>query len=317
MIEERPLNALEVADILHVGKNKVYALARSGELASYRIGRKLRFSMRDVEAYLRSQRSDAFEAPELAERRDDVAAAAELLQRPASGVNAVFSGSGFAADLLAHYLTSAGICLERRVTNAFSALVSLYARKTDLAVANLYDARANRYNTPFVRRLAPGTPVVVVRLASRKVGFIVNEGNRKKIASWGALFRPDIRLVNYPKGTGERILLDEKIVSMGGRPESVRGYGREAQYPQELVARIKSGEGDVCIGPVQLAQDIDGLEFVALQDEDIDVVVLKNDRNKALVRAVKDIAASEAFGQALRASGGYDTSKTGAIVYES
>ena len=40
--------------MLRVSKNSVYRLAQSGELASYRVGRKLRFTLRDVEAYTRS-----------------------------------------------------------------------------------------------------------------------------------------------------------------------------------------------------------------------------------------------------------------------
>ena len=40
--------------MLRVSKNSVYRLAQSGELASYRVGRKLRFTLCDVEAYTRA-----------------------------------------------------------------------------------------------------------------------------------------------------------------------------------------------------------------------------------------------------------------------
>lgn len=54
MFDDDALTAEEVAEMLRVSKNSVYRLAQSGELASYRVGRKLRFTSRDVEAYTRS-----------------------------------------------------------------------------------------------------------------------------------------------------------------------------------------------------------------------------------------------------------------------
>ena len=46
------MNAEEVARYLHLGKNTVYQLAKTGKLASYHVGRKLKFTIEDVEAYV-------------------------------------------------------------------------------------------------------------------------------------------------------------------------------------------------------------------------------------------------------------------------
>ena len=48
------MNAEEVARYLNLGKNTVYQLAKTGEIASYHVGRKLRFTIEDVEAYVAS-----------------------------------------------------------------------------------------------------------------------------------------------------------------------------------------------------------------------------------------------------------------------
>ena len=50
------LTAKDVADILHIGRNAIYELAKSGELGSYRIGRRLRFTYADVQSYIASTR---------------------------------------------------------------------------------------------------------------------------------------------------------------------------------------------------------------------------------------------------------------------
>ena len=319
LLEEHPLNALEVAEILHIGKNKVYELARDGELASYHIGRKLRFTLRDVEAYVRAQRSGP-NAPTVSPAEQSGIHEALALLAPDGDAPArrfVLAGSDIACDLLANRLANDGVHVERRYTSEFSALVSLYVGKADLAVVNLYDMRTNRYNVPYVQRLAPGTPVVVIRLASRKVGFIVKAGNPKIITTWGSLLRGDVRMLNRPKGTGERILLDEKVIAMEAHPDSIAGYEREAASPRELAVRIANGEGDVGIGFERSVRNMPAVGFVPLQTEDIDVVVLKNGETRPLVRRVKALLASGDLADVFDGMGEYGTDKTGVILYES
>ena len=51
MTDQSALTPQEVADILKIAKNTVYALIRRGELNAYRVGKKLRIDMNDLEAY--------------------------------------------------------------------------------------------------------------------------------------------------------------------------------------------------------------------------------------------------------------------------
>ena len=44
MEQKRALSAIEVAQILHVSKNTVYEMIRRGEINSYKVGRKIRFT---------------------------------------------------------------------------------------------------------------------------------------------------------------------------------------------------------------------------------------------------------------------------------
>jgi len=53
---ERLLSAREVARLLGVHSNYVYALATSGKLTSYRIGGHRRFRWSEVQAWLSTQR---------------------------------------------------------------------------------------------------------------------------------------------------------------------------------------------------------------------------------------------------------------------
>ncbi len=52
MRNDEALTVDDVAEILQVGRNTVYALKDKGELGSYKVGRKLRFTYADVQAYI-------------------------------------------------------------------------------------------------------------------------------------------------------------------------------------------------------------------------------------------------------------------------
>ena len=52
MAQNKSLSTQEVADILHVSKSTIYDLIRRGEINSYKIGRKVRFTQDDVDSYI-------------------------------------------------------------------------------------------------------------------------------------------------------------------------------------------------------------------------------------------------------------------------
>lgn len=58
MAQNQSLSTQEVADILHVSKSTIYDLIRRGEIHSYKIGRKVRFTQDDVDAYIARSRHE-------------------------------------------------------------------------------------------------------------------------------------------------------------------------------------------------------------------------------------------------------------------
>ena len=63
-LNDDALTAQEVSEMLGIGKNAVYEMAKSGKIGSYRIGRKIRFTSADVTEYVRSARSKTTSAQE-------------------------------------------------------------------------------------------------------------------------------------------------------------------------------------------------------------------------------------------------------------
>ena len=229
----------------------------------------------------------------------------------------VIAGNDLSGDIIAHALAAAGLPISRAYVGSYTALVNLYAKQANAALVHLFDRRTNAYNVPSVQRIAPGMPVVVIRLLKRKQGFIVQAGNPKKLTTWGGLLREGVRLVNRERGCGTRVLLDEKLLSLEARPEMVEGYDLECATGLEAATLVSKGCADVAIGVERLAKELPGLAFVPLQTEWLDIAVEKSQRTAPLVREIRKIAESESFRGAIDAIGGYEATNTGAIVYES
>lgn len=331
------MNAEDVARYLHLGKNTVYQLAKTGQLASYHVGRKLKFTLEDVEAYVASthranvqqvlpRAGDAVraagdpaseagaDAPVDADARglSEAASFGELAGDPF-----VIAGGDISADLIASALNAQGLATARLLHGSYTALVNLYAGDAAAAVVHLYDQKTNSYNVPYARSLAPGTSIVVMRLYGRKQGLIVQKGNPKNLTTWGSLLRDGVKLSNRAKGAGSRVLLDEKLRAMDARSESIEGYNSHASVASAAIRRVASGIADVAIGTRRESQHVEGVSFVALQQEWVDLVVAKRPETRAYIRAISDILVDERFHRDAFTFGPSDLSKMGSIIYES
>ena len=318
------MNAEELARYLNLGRNSVYQLAKSGEIASYRIGRKLRFTREDADAYLAKShrtpdaRDDGPAPREAAPSRNEhneIAHAASFGFTP--GNPFVIAGDDVAADIIARALNDAGTAAERRICESYTALVDLYAGEADAAVIHLYDQASNSSNIPYVRRLAPGVSVVVFRLYAHDQGLIVRNGNPKKITSWGALLRGGIRLSNRAKGSGARVLLDEKLRAMEARCETIDGYERTPSSAAIAIRHVANGAADATVGTAFEARGVDDVQLVPLQSEWVDVVVRKSPDTLDAIRSLKELLANDQMQRDLAVLNPSDLSQLGSIVFES
>lgn len=316
------MNAEDVARYLNLGKNTVYQLAKTGKLASYHVGRKLKFTLEDVEAYVASTHhapGEGTPSPAVAEASgeggDNLSEAASF--GDLKGVPFVIAGGDSAADMLAGALNTSGVPATRKVCGSYTALVNLYAGDADAAVIHLYDQASNTCNVPYIRNLAPGASVIAFRLYGCNQGFIVRTGNPKKIATWGSLLREGVRLANRAKGSGARVLLDEKLRSMEVRAETIDGYDSSYIVGATAARRVASGVADVTIGTEREMHGVSGVEFVPLQMEWIDLVVRKTPEARSVIKRFKEILAADCLRQDIAALKPCDASRLGAVIYES
>ena len=98
MAQNKSLSTQEVADILHISKSTVYELIRRGEINSYKIGRKVRFTQDDVDAYIARSRHEQSVQPV---KRIEVHSA--LLNPVQEEGGLVISGQDVVLDILANH----------------------------------------------------------------------------------------------------------------------------------------------------------------------------------------------------------------------
>ncbi len=306
MADMDALTAEEVAKILRVSKNTVYNLVKRDELASYFVGRKMRFSMADVENYI--ARSSA---------KQDISPESSTLGEHSNRNSFVIAGNDIVGDMMANYLgATLRLPFERIYEGSYAALVDLFAGRAQAALVHLRDS-SGEYNVSFVKQMLPGMRVRLVRIVGRRQGLIVTKGNPKNLRSWADLGRGGIRIANRERGCGSRVLLDEMLERYGIDRETLVGYGREHSTTLTAAALVARGAADVCVGSERTYHQVDGVDFLPLQDEWLDVALSLETRPcievaEAACRLLRTRAFKEDVGQVI----GYDTSCMGQTVFE-
>lgn len=323
MRNDKALTAQEVADILKIAKNTVYELVKRGELNSYKIGRGLRFSLEDVESYISNSKSIG-SVPSKSSLSTNTSKSAKInrdtfqYESPSYGEGFVICGQDLMLDVLSNYIENHqnGVPTLRAYIGSYSSLVSLYYGKVQIASSHLWDGDTDTYNVPFVRRLLPGIPAVVVHLTKRTQGFYVQKGNPKNIRSWDDLSRSGIRIINREKGAGSRVLLDENIRKLGIRGGSIDGYYKETHSHVTVASTVARGDADLAIGDMKASAQFENLDFIPLKKESYDLVIKRDDFETPTVSAVMEILNSAEFRSEFEGIKGYDIADMGQIVAE-
>lgn len=310
MADRNALSTQEVADMLKVSKSTIYDMIKKGEIKSYKVGRKVRFTEADVKEYITNSKN-VHNVNSQANSNQDFSL------RPENKSNGfILCGQDLILDVLSNYMRLYGVPALRAYIGSYDSLVSLYRRQINVATAHLWDSDTNTYNVPYVRRLLPGIPTVVIHLTCRMQGLYVAKGNPKNILTWEDFGRSDITMVNREQGAGSRVLLDENLRLLGIYGSSIKGYNNEIQSHLAVASAVSSGKADVAVGNEKIARQVDNIDFVPMKKERYDIVIRREDFDSREIQTMLNIIRSEAFKNEFASIGGYDTSQMGTIVAE-
>ena len=289
MKQNKSLSTQEVADILHVSKSTIYELIRKGEIHSYKIGRKVRFTQDDVDAYIARARHEHSTKPVKNIDTHSTLLTPDSKQTP----ELILAGQDVVLDILANYLQQEGVAVGRTYLSGFEGLLSLYQDNVHVAACHLYDGKD--YNTSYVRSLMPGIPAVLINISYRMQGFYVQAGNPKNIKGWEDLKRDDIVILNRRVGSGARILLDLQLKKLGLSGASINGYDKIMKSHLTMAAAVANGEADLAIGTERVSRQMDGIDFIPLEEERFDIVIKKEMLAAEPVQKMLQILNSHAF----------------------
>ena len=307
MSQNKSLSTQEVADILHVSKSTIYDLIRRGEIHSYKIGRKVRFTQDDVDAYIARSRH---EHSTRAVKNVDVSS--ELFASKNDEKSFIISGQDVVLDLLANHLQQEGVNTQRAYLSGFEGLLSLYEGKVNAAACHLYDGEG--FNASYVRSLMPGIPAVLINISYRRLGFYVKAGNPKGIKGWEDLRREDIRVLNRRPGSGARIVLDIQLKKMGLDAKKIKGYDNIMKSHLTMAAAVADGEADLALGTERVSKQMEGIEFIPLLEESLDLAVRRDSLESEPVKALLKILMSNDFRREAGRFSGNDYRDMGAVT---
>ena len=318
------LTPLEVAELLKITKNTVYELIKRGELPSYKIGKKIRIDMHDVEDYINNQKSNS--RPSINHNintkllnnnvENTIHTSNSISLSNKSNSKIIISGQDILLDILARYIEEIlpDYTVLRSYKGSYNGLYDLYNNKVSIASCHLWDGDKDEYNTDYVKRLVPGTPCVLINLAYRLQGFYVEKGNPLNIKSFKDLTNKNIKFINREKGSGVRVLLDEKLRLLNIDPNSINGYYNEENSHLAVASTVGRGDANIGLGNKKTSMQVETIDFIPLQTERYDLIIKKSDLNNPIYKSIISILSSEKFKNELQGIGGYDLKDLGKII---
>ena len=310
MNQNKSLSTQEVADILHVSKSTIYDLIRRGEIHSYKIGRKVRFTQDDVDAYIARSRHEHSTMPIKKVDTHSTLLTPDISAEP----DLILAGQDVVLDILANYLQQAGVNAARTYLSSFEGLLSLYQDKIHVCACHLFDGV--EHNAPFVRTLMPGVPAVLVNLSYRTQGFYVQKGNPKGITGWEDLSRQDISVRNRRVGSSARILLDTHLKKLGIPAANVKGYDKIMQSHLTMAAAIAAGDADLAIGTERISRQMENIDFIPLLEERFDLVLKKEMMKTPQAQKLLQVLGDPVFRKEVTRFSGNDYRDMGKIITE-
>lgn len=301
----------EVAKILRITRFTVYEMIKRGDLAAYRIGRKVRVEAPDLERYIQHSKGQGFLRQATSQQATSQQAETLVKQD-----DFIICGQDSILDILTRHLKRdmPQTSFLRNYVGSMDGLLALYRGTAKAVTAHLWDSDTDTYNIPYVRRLLPGCDTQIINLAFRNIGFYVAKGNPKHITSWQDLAKAAVRCVNRELGSGARVLLDEKLRVYQIDRNTINGYQQEEMSHFAVASVVARGEADVGLGTEKTALQVKELDFIPLQKERYDLVIRKEEAHKPEFMTLLSVLRSQSFRSEIQGVGGYDLTKTGEIM---
>lgn len=193
-------------------------------------------------------------------------------------------------------------------------LMALRKGEAHMAPIHLLDEESGIYNESYIKKLLPGSGIVLIKGVKRVQGMMIKKGNPKNISSFKDFIREDVQFVNRQRGAGTRLLVDYILGREGIDTALISGYEREITTHMAVAAAISSGSADVGVGVMSAAHAME-LDFIPIGEEEYDFAVRSKYLELDMFRQFIDIIKSEEFKEILMNLGGYGSEGIGEVIH--
>jgi putative molybdopterin biosynthesis protein len=201
------VNVQEVADILKIARNTVYVLSSGASSAARRSARDARLpgGNRRLSAPDDGQLRAARKLPAVRKCPHWFRTAAgegtgreELIR----GGELIICGQDVSLDILITHLiydNTKGFRPTGPIWQATTAFTRCIRAKVNVATAHLWDGDTDSYKCPYIKKMMPGTPAVIVRIGQADGGAVCAGGKSEKFRRWEDLAQSGL---TSPTGNG-------------------------------------------------------------------------------------------------------------------
>jgi len=212
-------------------------------------------------------------------------------------------------DLLIQHIRRIKPGLAVKIVNAGSlgGVQSMERGEADLAGVHILDEETGEYNVALMKEYNLSKKAFLVRGYMREQGLIVAKGNPKNIKKLEDITLGEIVFINRNQGSGTRLLLDMKLKCIASRRKTslanlkamIQGYDTETKSHSAVAAAVAQGKADVGLG-IRTVANIYGLDFIHVNDEILDFIILKDRLKKEAVKVFLEALKSKDFQKDLK-----------------
>jgi len=304
-MSEEMMNTKGVAKYLGIHEKQVYALIKSKKIPSTRVTGKWVFPKKLIDEWIESNAKTGLEQARQKSRRIEGALLASGSNDPILDMLQTDMKKSYPE----FYIFSAN-------TGSTEGLKALDMGYTDIAWSHLYDPKTGEYNVPFLPNHLPHVKPVVVNLFHRGLGFVTLCGNPLRIKGFQDLTKKGVRFLNRQKGSGTRLLIDQRLKDLGISSSKIGGYSNEVNTHLEVGLSILGKTTDVGIATMATSKFL-GLDFIPITKERFDMILSRETFFNKGVQALIKLIHSEEFRQKIEKIGGYDLKDSGRVIYSS
>jgi len=304
-MSEEMMNTKEVAKYLGIHEKQVYALIKSKKIPSTRVTGKWVFPKKLIDVWIETNAKTGLEQAKQKSRRIEGGLLASGSNDPILDMLQTYMKKSYPE----FYIFSAN-------TGSTDGLKALNMGYTDIAWSHLYDPKTGEYNIPFLSTYLPNVKPVVVNLFYRDLGFVTLPGNPIRLKGFQDLTKRGVRFINRQKGSGTRLLIDQRLKDLGISSSKIEGYSDEVNTHLEVGLSILGKTANVGIATMAVSRFL-SLDFIPITKERFDMIQSQETFFHKGVQALIRLLHSEEFRQKVEKIGGYDLKDSGRVIYSS